>query len=1033
MPQLLQEYTTYFTPKKLRVVRNNFIGQGVDNFTQPPAQDPDMFEQLTNVQPVADNILERRWGYTLWANSPLVQSQHMYEYQSLTAGLRYILQCTADGTGVKSATNRITAYSEAGANVTDVFTPSSGATKPFMVLSRDYAYFTDGITADLQKWNGTALSKWGIAAPTTAPLLTAQGSSTAVWQAATIFSTMGLTVDTNNNVQQLTSVSQVAANTTQFGTSGNGQPTWAGVGSNTSDGPLSWTNVGQIGSWQGSTVYAENQPIYDPVSGGLYICIGPSTSGQTTTGGVQPKFTGIPGSTATEQGNLFWVCIGNPTIPSAVYNANVWQPSFQYQKFFFNTVNALLFNNGGLSGIMPFHCGIVEPIPLPSTRNTPLPTQPIFLQLNLTASGKSGTAGAPKWATVVGQSVVDNQLQWTMLDAAAWPANTAVQQWLNPTVAAFSAIKDTNGNMQVCTVSGTTGAAHPTWATGFGQTTTDNTATWVNVGVPITWLANTPFFLPTNGFSPPSNVSPDGTASIKDSNNNIQFVTATGKSGATAPTWATADGSTTADGTITWTKQGAFVALTGNITLTVGVSYFVIFGNANTGELSDLSPVSAFTGVLTNDAVILTNLPVSSDAQVTDTIILRTADGGDQTTLYFVGGVTNGVTTFTDNTSAQNLLTNNIYQETDPFGNLIGVANNQPPPNGSHPIYHRGRLYMLSGSTLFFSKSLQDLTTSTGKIAGRFESCWPPAYQLQLSSIAETPKGIATDGVALYIGTERQVHRLLGDGPTNYGQPEIVFDKVGINNEETWKTVFVQGQPQGMMWLTPDNRVIASDFNTYFDAGHPIQTTLNSINNAAAQNAWAMFVSQGPYDLYMLFMPTGSHTVPDTVCVYNMRSQRWVVWQLTDTCSAGVFNINATGLTQWIISASTGVAYKFISTGFQDRQGNTPVSYATTVRTSWFSPYDFSVAKALNELKILSDDSSILITLEGARSSADFITPTALVSAAAPTTNLWGDLMFGLVSQPCKFQYFRLTATATSTVQNFLRGYSIEVIPLSRV
>ncbi len=52
----------------------------------------------------------------------------------------------------------------------------------------------------------------------------------------------------------------------------------------------------------------------------------------------------------------------------------------------------------------------------------------------------------------------------------AWPAST--------TEAVGHLIIDSNGNLQKCTTAGTTGSAHPTWATTVNSTTADNTVTW---------------------------------------------------------------------------------------------------------------------------------------------------------------------------------------------------------------------------------------------------------------------------------------------------------------------------------------------------------------------------------------------------------------------------------------------------------------------------------------------------------------------------------------------------------------------------
>lgn len=1019
MPQAQTEYTTYFNPKLLRHIRQTFAGSGVDNYSQPPAQNPDMFEQLTNVMPITNSGIQKRWGYTAWNTSNPLVGQHAYEFQSLAGNLRYILLAAADGTGVGSSTNNVNAYDEAGNFIGTIFTPVAGATKPFMVLSRDYAYFTDTVLGDLKKWNGSALSNWGIARPAVAPTLNVQSGVSTAWSANTVFSIMGLTVDGNGNVQQLISVNASGTNTSQVGTSGNGQPVWQGIGSTTADNTITWTNVGQVGTWKANTVYTQYTPIYDQKSGGVYVKWNTSP---TTSGNVPPNFSGVPGTFANDGPSIplindqFWGCIGNVRNVTSGKNADidVWHASKTYAQFDKSPA------------------GVVEPTALPSFGEA-LSSTPIFLQLNLTAPGTSGTGGSPKWGTSAGDITTDGDLQWIMLSSATRANNAPVIAWTGPSAAGgFTVIKDGSGNMQVCTTGGTTAGTAPTFATGVGQTTTDGTAVWTNVGVPVTWTALTKWFLPATGFVVPSNTRSLGNTEIVDTNNNEQFVVSSGKSGASAPAWNASTGGTTTDGGITWKNNGAFVQVTGDITLTSGRNYFIAFRNANTGQISDLSPVSASTGALTNDAVILNNIDVSTDSQVTDVIVLATADGGDQTTLYYVDGVPNGTTTYTDTMPEDTLLDQNIYQETDQFGNLIGVADNQPPLAGTSPLYHRNRLYMLDGKTLLFSKALSDLLTSTGTICGRYEECWPPVFQIDISNIAETPRGLATDGTALYIGTERQVHRLLGDGPTNFGQPEVIFDEVGIVNQETWKSVFVQGQPTGMIWLTPDNRVIGSDFNTYVDIGSRIQSTLNTINTSAATNSWAMFVSSGPFDLYVLAIPTGSNTTPDTLCVYDLRGQQWFIWNLTDTLSTGVFNINASGIPQWIINAASGDTYKFTSAGFQDRQGNTPVSYATTVRTSWFSPFQASMNNALNELKVFSGDATIQVTLEAARTTADFSSPTALVSSVVPAANAFGDLAIGLISSSSKFNFFRLTFTATTTTQDFLRGYSLEVIPFSR-
>lgn len=1025
-----------FTPKIFRYIRTTFGSVGVDNFVQPPAQNPDMFEELTNVMPITDGGLRKRWGYQLWNSTNPLEAKHAYEYQnnSTVPSLRLVVFAAADATGVASTTNNILAYNENGGFFATVLTPSVGATVPYLVSSRNYLYISDGLTADRKKWNGSILTNWGIAPPSSqlgssgAPIgaVTIQvksGISTS-WSALTNFSTLGLLVDSNNNVQELTSVNASTTNTTQFGFSGVGQPVWSQtINTTTTDGSITWTNVGQITPWEPNTTYANRQPIYDQHSGGVYVNF---SGASQTSGSTTPTFSGVSGSFTVEYNSVGvpianWGCIGNVGSLNSGVNQDIrtWTPNTAFQTFDKSP------------------SGVVEPIALPPL-GAPLPVQPIYLQLNLGAAGTTNATGTAFLTTATaGVNTIDGDLIWLGLGSDAWPgAGKTVIQWApQSTGTIFSAIKDSNGNMQVCTTGGLTGNSQPVWATGFGATTAETapgTAVWTNVSVPLSWAATTKWFLPASGFVVPSNVQPKGGTNIIDPAGHAQFVIHSGKSAASIPTFNDS-GSTTTDGTITWQDGGVFTATAGDITLAGGTTYFTVFRNANTGNISDLSPASITTGPITNDSVLLQNLPVSPDPQVTDVIILRTADGNDQTTLYFVAAVPNGTTTYLDTTSATNLLDNNIYQETDQFGNLIGVANNDVPLPGSFTLSYKGRLYMIVGQTLVFSKSLSDLITSTGTITGRWEEDWPPTFQLDISKIAEVPRGLQTDGQALYIGTERQIHRLLGDGPTNFTQPEVIFNEVGVLNQEVWQSVFVENQPVGAMWLTPDNRVIGSDYNTYQDVGQSIQTTLNSINLAAANTSWGIFVSNGQFDLYLLAIPTGVNTLPDTICVFDMRSRQWFIWTPTDTVSAGLFNIDATGNPQWIFTALSGKAYKFASTTYKDRTLDVaPTTFPSTIRTTWQTPFDPSFRQLLNEMEIMTGDTSTLVTVEGAVSEADFTTPNVIANNVPLTKGLFGEQKVMLVGLPTKYRWYRFTFSTNGIIPNLLQSWSIEAIPMGQ-
>lgn len=477
----------------------------------------------------------------------------------------------------------------------------------------------------------------------------------------------------------------------------------------------------------------------------------------------------------------------------------------------------------------------------------------------------------------------------------------------------------------------------------------------------------------------------------------------------------------------------------GSITLTTGRKYGIVYYNATTQSYSDVSPLSASTGPLTNQNIPLSSIPVSSDPQVTNKLVVATADGGDPTTLYQLATIANATTTYTDQTNNITLINGTIWQETDSAGNFHGLYGNQPPPNGSFPTYHNGRMFLAVGEILYFSKSLADVTTSSGIMAGRFEEAFVPDYSLPVSTGAEQIHGLLSDGQTLYIGTELHIRRLLGDGPTNFSQPETVFPQTGLLNQNVWQLVYVEGTPVGTMWMTPDLRVMSSDFNTYQDVGTPILPILKTINPAALNNTWAVMVSNGPYNLYMLALPTGTNTAADTFCVYDMRLRKWFVWQFADQFLSGVFYVTLTGILRWVFCDANGNIRLIDPTTTYDRQGDSTQSAITsTIQTTWLNLGDPNIRKTLNQLEVETVDSALTVTVEGASTSAQFATPNAVVTNAPLVASALGPYIVPIAGNPAIDRHYRMTFTSTSggssTPTDVLLGYlTADVLPIHRV
>jgi hypothetical protein len=120
------------------------------------------------------------------------------------------------------------------------------------------------------------------------------------------------------------------------------------------------------------------------------------------------------------------------------------------------------------------------PVPAGWSASTPYTGGAIVLDSNngvqiCTTSGTSGSA-APAWNTTVGGTTADGStLVWT-LAGPFWVWKTATAAILDQQV------RDGNGNIQQCTVAGTTGAAQPAWSISYGGFTQDGTAEWQNYG-----------------------------------------------------------------------------------------------------------------------------------------------------------------------------------------------------------------------------------------------------------------------------------------------------------------------------------------------------------------------------------------------------------------------------------------------------------------------------------------------------------------------------------------------------------------------
>lgn len=426
-------------------------------------------------------------------------------------------------------------------------------------------------------------------------------------------------------------------------------------------------------------------------------------------GSVYPTFTptlGINGARVTESTGARWENIGqvnggpsnNPTCIRS------WAPGEVY-----GTYDPPINGHGGGDPTV-VNCATIQPaLTLPSTATTP-----IYLMAATTGGTTNSSYSSPfdvaSPAPTLGSTVTpDGQLGWLCLGSAAWVGNTFYAQWA-PGGGTFSALKDPNGNFQVCVVSGTSAiaglepgtaisgswsaanaaggntvytapstispaftAGSPVSITGFtnaanngtnfkvvssvgnlltlanpngvaethaavvtfnpwgatyGAQTFDGTSgsavTWSCVGTATpSWVATTKWYLPANGFAPPTLGQPYGSASVIDANGINQFVIDSGLSQTPGPPSWNGIGDPTTDNGITWFGVSAFTSA--GFSWTVGYGYVYAFASRrstdfivnnapplqipNTNSPNVLGPIGPPTGPGTGD--VTTASPVT--------------------------------------------------------------------------------------------------------------------------------------------------------------------------------------------------------------------------------------------------------------------------------------------------------------------------------------------------------------------------------------------------------------------------------------
>lgn len=480
------------------------------------------------------------------------------------------------------------------------------------------------------------------------------------------------------------------------------------------------------------------------------------------------------------------------------------------------------------------------------------------------------------------------------------------------------------------------------------------------------------------------------------------------------------------------------------------------------------------------------SIPYSAvDLQVDTVVLLATADGQSLGTLYQVAifplstfTLANGFFTrqyydslpdsFNNTTNyygvGNTLLAADLWAYTDPSGNTFGILLNTPPtPEGFlYPTQHQGRMFATDGKTVFFSKSLDEVTTSTGLITSKWEECWPGDYQLPVALNNETILGLVSDGTNLHIGTDKSIFTLYGSDPSSFSIPSQAFAQTGILSNDCWTVIYAEGIPSGFVWITQDHKVIHSDFSTYREIGTSIYPVLNTIDPSKIANNKILSLTQGPYNFVVLqLFLTGSSNPQPEFWIWESRLQKWYHWVFSPasistvgssfvyqvpafTTSALVpgtkflffWNYNSSALTTFFSNYFNPVATEDTGLGSGGVIA-TPISWS--VRTSWQDLGDSTSIKCANEIEFTSDESvPLTVTLYGATSQTQFDSGGVVLrtgnSMTGPMSAL-GVNKFYTAGVPTSAKYYSVGFKPIVVGQSpsVLTSFSIETYPMARI
>lgn len=724
------------------------------------------------------------------------------------------------------------------AGVSATTAPTWSTTVPSVSNSFQGGLTTDGTAVWTNR--GNPIKNWGIQPPLTA--VTPQvGSSRAAWKANTLFSLVSVVIDSNGNLQQVTTA----------GKTGTVAPTWGtSVGNITTDGAAKWTMIQTAASlvWQPHTAYASGQFIIGTATG--TPCLFQLTTGASIN--ISSNVSAYMYASATS-GPVGQFTKTFPTSTGSAIQSTTTQTSLHFTG---NSGPAPLswqsINGAGEIGSAstPFTRSSDYALIILGTFNVPVAGQYSFSVahhdgmiwgIGNGAQFVSGSTNNP-----IGQTQTANQgypvlggTNLSLSGGGVWNDNFVVNF---PTAGVYGyefnydfwyhsgqVFTVTCNGQQIANGTPISGATQPIWpsfSTSFAPayaTVSESVGqyVWRNIGptADFTWAASTNVTLPNT--------------TIIDPAGNTEAPYRTGITGTTAPTFSGTLNQLTLDNpNLIWINQGAASAPpVGSVsTFQGGWQYTITLVDDLDNTVSNAAPLSVATGNFIGAAGVTIPAgagltPSAIDPQASYVAIFRTTDG--KALPFLIPGTGSSVYTLT----LKDYLTNGYFDNTPDTGlnNLISAplaGENTPPASGAINLtFHLGRIFYSIGNVVYW-------TAGPDTPVGNGVNGTPP---LNLDTFPSLIKRMVPTTSGLMVFTVSDVYLIQGSGtpqsPIQAGIP--IMQGVGLGS---YNALDINGSIIG--FFTTDNQFVIIDPSSGVSyAGFPIGDQFR-LNNGQPGTAW---------------------------------------------------------------------------------------------------------------------------------------------------------------------------------------------------